>query len=92
MTGVRAARPVLLAAAALAFGTPAEAAGLDDLAPVLVHDSRERFRATSVRDADPAVPGRAREGRAPVVYGRPVDGRETTLAAATIVTPAVLRP
>ncbi len=55
-----------LALAALAFAAPARADDLNSLAPVLVHDSRERYPATSVPRPD--------AGRAPVVYGRVAGG------------------
>jgi hypothetical protein len=68
MTGVRAAGSALLTAAGLAICAPAQAADLRATAPILVHDSHERFRATSVRGS--GVPGTAGEAPGPVVYGR----------------------
>jgi MYXO-CTERM domain-containing protein len=61
------ARPlVAAAAAALALAAPARADDLDRLAPVLVHDSRERYPAAPV-----PRPG---AGPGPVVYGRAAAG------------------
>ena len=56
---------------AAAQGRSADA-GLDRLAPVLVHDAGERFPATSV--AGSGVPGTAGAAPAPVVYGRVAPG------------------
>ncbi len=47
----------------------AVAVALGAYAPVVVHDSRERFALTSVAAAPPAVPGVDRDRR-PAVYGR----------------------
>lgn len=58
----------MLAAAALAAALAAHA-------PVVVHDSRERFPLTSVASAPVAVPGLDRDRR-PAVYGRVATARQ----------------
>jgi Vacuolar protein sorting-associated protein 62 len=68
LTGILAVSGVLVAVCEARAADPA----LERLAPVLVHDADERYRATSV--AESGVPGTAGAARAPVVYGRVAAG------------------